>query len=259
MTMKILPIAKNTFKESVRDRVLYNLVIFGIIITASSLVLGTITIGDVKQIIINLGLSALSIFGTLIAIFIGIQLVYKEIDKKTIYSLLAKPVARYQFILGKYLGLMLTLIVNVSVMIVVIYASILYLRHSFQPMDLHIFLAGILILVELMLVVAIALFFSTFSTPALSALFTFCLYIIGHFTSDIRQYGFSSGSLSPRMFSGILYYLLPNFGNFEIISQTAHGQFLTAGVYLLSLLYGIVYSSGVVLVAILVFQYRNFR
>jgi ABC-type transport system involved in multi-copper enzyme maturation permease subunit len=259
MTMKILPIAKNTFKESARDRVLYNLVIFGIIITASSVVLGTITIGDVKQIIINLGLSTLSIFGTLIAIFIGIQLVYKEIDKKTIYSLLAKPVARYEFMLGKYLGLMLTLIVNVSVMIVVIYASILYLRHSFHPTDLHIFLAGILILVELMLVVAIALFFSTFSTPALSALFTFCLYIIGHFNSDIRQYGFSSGSLSPKMFSGILYYLLPNFGNFEIISQTAHGQFLTAGVYLLSLLYGIVYSSGVVLVAILVFQYRNFR
>src|SRR5919109_94917 len=130
MIMKILPIAKNTFKESVRDRVLYNLVIFGVIITASSLVLGTITIGDVKQIIINLGLSTLSIFGTLIAIFIGIQLVHKEIDKKTIYSLLAKPVARYEFILGKYLGLMLTLVVNISVMIFGIYASIFYLRHS---------------------------------------------------------------------------------------------------------------------------------
>jgi ABC-type transport system involved in multi-copper enzyme maturation permease subunit len=257
--MKILPIAKNTFKECIRDRVLYNLVIFGVIITASSLVLGTITIGDVKQIIVNLGLSTLSTFGMLIAIFIGIQLVYKEIDKKTIYSLLAKPVARYEFILGKFLGLMLTLIVNVSVMTVVIYVSILYLLHSFQAADLHIFLAGTLILVELMLVVSIALFFSTFSTPALSALFTFCLYIIGHFNSDIRQYGFSTGSSSTKVFSSILYYLLPNFGNFEVISQTAHGEFLTAGVYFLSLVYGLVYSSGVTLVAILVFQYRNFK
>jgi ABC-type transport system involved in multi-copper enzyme maturation permease subunit len=259
MTMKILPIAKNTFKESVRDRVLYNLVIFGVVITASSLVLGTITIGDVRQIIVNLGLSTLSVFGILIAIFIGIQLVYKEIDKKSIYSLLAKPVARYEFILGKFLGLMLTLTVNVFVMIIAIYVSILYLRDSFQTEDLYIFFAGTLILVELMLVVAIALFFSTFSTPALSALFTFCLYIIGHFNSDIRQYGFSSGSLSTKVLSGILYYLLPNFGNFEVISQTAHGEFLTAGVYFLSLFYGLVYSSGVTLVAILIFQYRNFK
>jgi len=257
--MKILPIAKNTFKESVRDRVLYNLVVFGVIITASSLVLGTITIGDVKQIIVNLGLSTLSIFGTLIAIFIGIQLVHKEIDKKTVYSLLAKPVARYEFILGKFLGLMLTLIVNVSVMITVIYVSILYLLHSFQPADLHILFAGTLILVQLMLVVSIALFFSTFSTPALSALFAFCLYVIGHFNSDIRQYGFSSSSLSTKVLSSILYYLLPNFGNFEVISQTAHGEFLTAGVYFLSMFYGLVYSSGVTLVAILVFQYRNFK
>jgi len=257
--MKILPIAKNTFKESVRDRVLYNLVVFGVIITASSLVLGTITIGDVKQIIVNLGLSTLSIFGTLIAIFIGIQLVHKEIDKKTVYSLLAKPVARYEFILGKFLGLMLTLIVNVSVMITVIYVSILYLLHSFQPADLHILFAGTLILVQLMLVVSIALSFSTFSTPALSALFAFCLYVIGHFNSDIRQYGFSSSSLSTKVLSSILYYLLPNFGNFEVISQTAHGEFLTAGVYFLSMFYGLVYSSGVTLVAILVFQYRNFK
>src|SRR3990170_4537545 len=123
--MKIVSIAQNTFKECLRDKVLYNLVIFAVLIIASSLVLSSITIGDVKQIIINLGLSTLSIFGTLISIFIGIQLVHKEIDKKTIYSLLAKPVARYEFILGKYLGLIWTLAVNISVMIVGIYASIL--------------------------------------------------------------------------------------------------------------------------------------
>jgi ABC-type transport system involved in multi-copper enzyme maturation permease subunit len=257
--MQIIPIAKNTFKECVRDKVLYNLVVFGVLIIASSLILGSITIGDVKQIIINLGLSTLSIFGTLIAIFIGIQLVYKEIDKKTVYSLFAKPVARYEFILGKYLGLTWTLGVNLLVMTLGIYASILYLRNGFAGSDAQIFFAGILILVELMLVVAIALFFSTFSTPALSALFTFSLYVIGHFNADIRHYGRSSDSWMLSALCTLLYYCIPNFGNFDIISKTAHGQFISGGIYLLSLAYGLLFSTGIVLLAVLVFQRRDFK
>jgi len=257
--MKIALIAKNTFKECLRDKILYNLVIFAVLIIASSLVLSSITIGDVKQIIINLGLSTLSIFGTLISIFIGIQLVYKEIDKKTIYSLLSKPVARYEFILGKYLGLVWTLVVNVLVMIFGIYASILYLRHSFQAEDIQILLAGVLILIELMVVVAIALCFSTFSTPGLSALFAFSLYVIGHFNADIRSYGLASDSFSVKVISSIFYYLLPNFGNFDVISSTAHGHFKAAHLYLESFSYGLIYSLAVILISILIFERRNFK
>ena len=257
--MKIVSIAKNTFKECVRDKVLYNLVIFAVLIIVSSLILGTITIGDVKQIIINLGLSTLSIFGTLIAIFIGIQLVYKEIDKKTVYSLFAKPISRYEFVLGKYLGLTWTLATNVFVMILGIYASVLYLGHSIDRSYLLIFLAGLLIFVELMLVIAIALFFSTFSTPALSALFTFSIYVIGHFNSDIRQYSAQSNSVLAKICAGFLYYAIPNFGNFDVISKTAHGQFLTGGTYLLSMTYGIAFSAGIVSLAVLIFERRDFK
>jgi len=257
--MKVWPIARNTFRECVRDKVLYNLVIFAVLIIVSSLILGTITIGDVKQIIINLGLSTISLFGVFIAIFIGIQLVYKEIDKKTVYSLLSKPVARHEFILGKFIGLSITLAVNVAVMILGVYGAVLYLRHSFQAQDSQILLAGILILVELMLVIAIALLFSTFSTPALSALFTFSLYIIGHFNSDIREYGASSESWMTKVVASTTYYLLPNFGNFDIISRTAHGQFISSRVYMLSAAYGLVYSLGLVLVAIWIFQKRDFK
>jgi len=257
--MKILSIAHNTFRECVRDKILYNLVLFGVLIIASSLILGSITIGDVTQIIINLGLSTLTVFGTLIAIFIGIQLVYKEIDKKTLYSLLAKPVYRYEFLLGKFLGLIFTLAVNIAVMVLGILASIFYLRHSFYSSDIHILLAGILILDELMLVVAIAVLFSSFSTPALSALFTFALYALGHFNTDIRLYGSTSMSFVGKALSEFLYYLLPNFANFDIISQTAHGGFLASGVYLYSFLYGLVYSACVLLFSILVFQRRNFK
>ncbi|MEW5977051.1 MAG: ABC transporter permease subunit [Acidobacteriota bacterium] len=257
--MKIGSIAQNTFKECVRDKVLYNLVIFGVLIIASSLILGSITIGDVKQIIINLGLSTLSIFGTMIAIFIGIQLVFKEIDKKTVYSLLAKPVARYEFVLGKFLGLALTLTVNICVMLAGIYAAILYLRRSFEFSDIQVFFAGILILVELLLVVSIALCFSTFSTPAFSALFTFCLYVIGHFNADIRQFGSTSSSAFTQLLTTSFYYLLPNFGNFEIISQTAHGRFLSVEAYLLTMIYGFLYISASVALAIVIFQKRNFK
>lgn len=257
--MKILLIAKNTFKECLRDKVLYNLVIFAVLIIASSLILSSITIGDVKQIIINLGLSTLSVFGTMISIFIGIQLVHKEIDKKTIYSLLAKPVARYQFILGKYLGLVWTLVVNVSVMVLGIYASIFYLRHSIQLGDIQIFFAGFLILIELMVIVGIALCFSTFSTPALSALFTFSLYVIGHFNADIRAYGQASDSFSVKVISSAFYYLLPNFENFDVISSTSHGHFMTSRLYLESVFYGLIYSMAVLLISILIFERRNFK
>lgn len=257
--MTILAIARNTFKECVRDKVLYNLLLFAILIIASSLILGTITIGDVKQIIINLGLSTLSVFGTLIAIFIGITLVYKEIDKKTLYSLLAKPVTRHEFLLGKYFGLVMTLAVNISVMLLVIFAAILYLRHSIQLQDLQILLAGLLIHVGLMLVVAIALFFSTFSTPVFSAVFTFSLYVIGHFNADIRHYGLTSRSSLVRTLSSVCYYALPNFGNFQVISQAAHGQYLDVTAFLLTVLYGLAYSSGILLLSVVIFQRRDFK
>jgi ABC-type transport system involved in multi-copper enzyme maturation permease subunit len=257
--MKIALIAKNTFKESVRDRILYNLVLFGILMISSSLLLGAITIGNVKQIIINLGLSTLSIFGTLIAIIIGTQLVYKEIDKKTIYSLLAKPVARYEFIIGKFLGLALTLAINVSAMVAGIYLTVLYLNRTFQVGDLNILAASLVIYVELLLVVSIALCFSTFSTPTLSAFFTLLLYVMGHFNADLLLYARLQQNFLLKWILKSSYYLLPNFGNFAVISRTAHGFSIAGDIFIFILLYGVVYSSGLLLLALLIFHYRNFK
>jgi ABC-type transport system involved in multi-copper enzyme maturation permease subunit len=173
--------------------------------------------------------------------------------------LLAKPVTRSQLLLGKFLGLTLTLAVNVTVMILGIFASIFYLRHSFQAADTYVLTAGILILVELMVVISIAVLFSTFSTPALSALFTFTLYAIGHFNTDIKQYGTASESFLTKVFAGLMYYLLPNFGNFDIISATAHGRFPSLEVYLYTLCYGLLYSTTVLLLSVFLFQHRNFK
>ena len=105
-------VAINTFREAVRDRVLYNLIVFALMMMGASVLVGEISIGISRLVIINLGLSAISIFGLVMAIFIGVGLVYKEMEKRTLYSLLAKPVRRWEFLVGKFGGLVLTLTVN---------------------------------------------------------------------------------------------------------------------------------------------------
>ena len=190
-------IAVSVFRESVRDRVLYNLVFFAVLLIASSYLLGQLTAGQDVKIIKDLGLAATAVFGLFIAIFIGIGLVSKEVERRSIYALLAKPISRPQFVLGKYAGLVLTLAVNVAVMTAAIYAVLAYMTWTETALaqsgwdapgiDPALLKALFLIFVELMLITAIALFFSTFSTPLLSAALTFGFYIVGHFNADLTK------------------------------------------------------------------------
>src|SRR5207244_568034 len=167
--------AVNVFKESVRDKILYNLVVFAVLLISASYLIGELTAGQDVKIIKDLGLASISAFGLLIAVFIGIGLVWKEVEKRSIYTLLPKPMTRQQFLLGKYSGLVLTLIINVAVMTVAFYAVLAYMEVT-SPVniraswpapatDLEMLKAIALIMLELMLVTAIALFFSTFSSP----------------------------------------------------------------------------------------------
>src|SRR5439155_3122851 len=194
----VAAIAVNVFRESVRDKVLYNLVLFALVLIGASYIIGQLTAGQDIKIIKDLGLAATSAFGLFIAVFIGIGLVSKEVERRSIYALLAKPIHRYQLVLGKYCGLTLTLIVNVAVMATALYLVLAYMAWGVTPetarawdapaLDPALLKALALLLVELMLVTAIALVFSTFSTPILSAAFTFGLYIVGHFSSDLRSF-----------------------------------------------------------------------
>ncbi|MBI4482348.1 MAG: ABC transporter permease [Acidobacteria bacterium] len=257
--MKIGHIASNTFKESVREKVLYNLLLFALLMIASSLVLSEISIGQERKIIIDLGLSAVSLFGTMIAIFIGIGLVYKEIDKRTIYSLLAKPIHRWEFILGKYLGLLFTLLVNVAVMTAAIYAALFYLERGLQWSHGLILWAVLLIFFELALTTSLALMFSSFSTPLLSAAFTFFLWIIGHFNADLKHFGNLTESSFVSGLCDVLYYLLPNYGNFNIIQPVAHLEPVTASFVGTSVAYGLLYVALVLGCSLIIFQHRNFK
>jgi len=257
--MNLAPIASNTFRESVRDKVLYNLVLFALLLVGASILIGQLSASQDAKIIVDFGLSSMLLFGTLISIFIGIGLVYKELDKRTVYSLLAKPINRYEFILGKYFGLILTLLINSAVMLAGVLVALLYLQRGFNQLQFAVLPAAYLIFLELMVMTAIALLFSSFSSPVLSATMAFLLFIIGHFSGDLRGLGQASESFIAKAICYALYYILPNFSNFNFITTTAHGQVVKFDVVIGATIYALIYCSILLAAAIAIFQRRDFK
>jgi ABC-type transport system involved in multi-copper enzyme maturation permease subunit len=257
--MKLAYIAMNTFRECVRDRVLYNLIFFALLLIGSSFFIGELAIGGEQKIIVDLGLSSMRFFGTLIAIFIGIQLVFKEIERRTIYSLLAKPIFRHEFILGKFFGLGMTLAVNSAVMLAGILLTLAVLEGGISRLMLPVIPAAYLIFLELLVVTGVALTLSTFSSPALSAVMTFMVYLAGHFSSDFRSMAQSNESPVTSGILYALYYLLPNFSNFNAIPAASYGEFLPTPRILGSTLYAILYCGVLLSIAVISFRGRDFK
>src|ERR1700682_3258174 len=177
----VLAIARNTFREAVRDRVLYNLVLFVLLLIGGAIFLGELSAGQDAKIIADLGLSAMLLFGVFIAIFVGVGLVYKEIERRTLYAILSKPIGRGEFLLGKYLGLCLTLLVNGAIMGLGLSLALIYVQRGWDPLVVRIWPAIFLIYIELAILTGVAMLFSAFSSPALSALLAFFVFVIGHF------------------------------------------------------------------------------
>jgi ABC-type transport system involved in multi-copper enzyme maturation permease subunit len=259
----------SVFRESVRDRVPYSLVLFAVLLIASSFLLGQLTAGQDVKIIKDLGLAAIAVFGLFIATFIGIGLVSKEVEKRSIYSLLSKPVSRPRFIVGKYAGLVLTLAVNVAVMTLALYVVLAYLTFTESPefraawdapgVDPALMKAVFLIFIELMLVTAIALFFSSFSTPLLSAALTLGLYIVGHFNADLRNFERVVESKPAAWLARGLYHVLPDLSAFDVKMQVVHGLPVTAGYLAVTSAYGALYITALLVLATVIFARRDFK
>jgi ABC-type transport system involved in multi-copper enzyme maturation permease subunit len=262
---RIPAIAWNTFRESIRDRILYNLILFALIMIFSALALGQLTLGHENKVVIDLGLTSISVFGTLIAIFIGIGLVYKELEKRTVYALLSKPVHRHEFILGKYFGLLITLLVNVAVMTLFLMITLLYQGGLDLQGYASLIPAVYLIYLSLALTTALALVFSTFSTPVLSAVFTLFLWVIGRFNSDLLDFGRLTESRAIERLTGVMYYVLPNFRNFtnidsrNVIQSAAYFQPLNPAAIGWASLYGLLYCALLLALAIMIFTRRDFK
>ena len=265
----VLLVAGAVFKESVRDRVPYGMVMFAVLMIAASYLISQLTAGQDLKIIKDLGLAALSIFGLLIAVFIGIGLVSKEVEKKSIFGLLTKPVTRTQFILGKYLGLVMTLVVNLAVMTVAYYLVLFYMDMTSSvttkagwpapALDPRLLIAIVLIVGELALVTAVALFFSTFSSPLLAALLTLGLWVAGHFNGDLRQFENVVDSQPVAWIARGLYYLLPNLAPFNVKAEVVYGMPVAASHVAYTLLYAVIYVGVLLTAATAIFRRRDFK
>jgi len=258
VSSRIRAIAFNTFREAVRDRVLYNLVFFALLLVALAPLLGQISAGVQRVLLINLSLSAISIFGTLIAIFLGISLVSKEIERRTLYPVLARPVARGEFIVGKYFGLAGTLLVNTGAMSAGFYLAVFLMTGRLGRSDANVLIAIYFILLQFLVIIGLALLFSSFSSAMLSALFAFSLFVAGTFAGDLR--GFAQSVHGPQSWlASITSYVIPNLASLNVITRVAHDQFISAELVGYNTLYALLYTGVAVSGAALIFSRRNLK
>lgn len=252
---KIGAIAVNTFREAIRDKILYILVFFALLMIGGSILLSTLTLGEQTKIILDIGLASISLFGLFIAVFIGVGLVYKEIERRTIYTIVSKPIHRWQFLIGKYLGLVMTLFVEVAIMA----AGFFLIAAIYGKADPELLKAVLLIFYELTLITAVAIMFSSFSTPVLSSLFTMGVFVIGHLSTDLKAFGAKSDSVIVQKVTAGLYYALPNLSNLNIKAQVVQNVPVPGEYIAFVTAYTALYVIALLLISAMVFQYRDFK
>ncbi len=252
---RLAAVAANTFRETVRERVLYNLVFFALLMTLSGLLLGHLSIRQDEKVIKDLGLAAMDLFGTLIAVFIGVGLVSKEIERRSLFPLLAKPLTRDEFYLGKFGGLVFTLLVNLSVMTAGLYLTLLATGRGFDP---ELMTAVFPILLGLVLVVAFAMLFSTLTSSALASVLTVGVVVAGRFSDVVRNMREVAPSV-PTWLVDLLCAAMPNFRNFDFKDRVVYGEAVPAGVLGWVTLYAAAYVGIVLALGLASFRRRDFQ
>ena len=284
---KVQQIAKNTFRECIRDRILYVIAFFAAVMMLAGLAIGWISIGDQLQVVQDLSLAVLSFFGALMAVFVGTGLIYKEIDKRTIYTILSKPVRRWQFLLGKYLGLLAVLGLAMAGMLAASLLFVVYAAYTQPYAEIADWtgrvnwgwyaMAVAMLFFELMVVVALAMLFSSVASPILSAIFTFTAYLVGQVSATINYMittfkplaetetssemltGFASSAYwLLRPFSTFIYYVLPDLRHFQLRNQVVLGPAPTWAQVTTGMAYGIGYAAAVILLTVLIFDRKRF-
>jgi ABC-type transport system involved in multi-copper enzyme maturation permease subunit len=255
LTAAIAAIALNTFREAIRDRVLYLLLVFALILIGVSRLLSLLTVGNEEKIIKDVGLTAISLFGALTAIFVGVNLVYKEIERRTVYTLLANPVRRWQFVFGKFVGLMAVLAMNVACMTAALFGVLLWRGEAPWPL----LPAILLIFVELGVITAFALFFSSVTNPILAAVWTFATYITGHLSWSLKMLKERMAEGAGQWLCDALYVLLPNLERLNIKTEVVHGLPLPQGFLPMALVYGVAYALAILVLASFAFERKDFN
>jgi len=249
-------LAANTMREAIRSKMLYTLLFFAVLLIGAGVLLSSLSYVESERILQSIGLAAIRLFGAAIAIFVGIDLIHREVERRTIYTILSKPISRAEFLLGKYLGLVAAIWLQVLIMGLA-FAGISLLAGA--PLTTQHLLALGLAAVELALIVAFATLFSSFTTPMLAALFTSGLYAVGHLSRDLRDLGARSDVESVRVAATVLHRLLPDLESFNLTTQALHSLPVSGGEVAFALLYGAGYSALLLLLAVVVFERRDFK
>ncbi len=256
MGNRIFSIAANTFRETIRNKILYVILAFALLVICLSWFLADLSVGDLARIVADVGLASTQIFGVIMAVFVGITLVSQEVERKTIYLILSRPVPRWEFVVGKALGLSITLALTTLVMSVTLF--LVHLGYGGEP-EPGILVASAGIYLELVALTCLASFFSTFTTPVLSAIFTLSMFFIGHISGDLLQFGGRASSQMLQWGSRLLYYSLPNLEHFNWKNDVVYGKVRSAGVLLAASGYLLCYFAAVLCVACLLFSRKDLK
>jgi ABC-type transport system involved in multi-copper enzyme maturation permease subunit len=252
--MRVLAVAQNTFREAIRDKVLYVLLFFAAAGILGSKAIGWVSIGQDVKIMKDISLAAVLVFGVLIAIFVGTNLVYKEIDKRTLYTIISRPMHRYEFILGKYLGLAFVLALVTFIMTAM---GALYVVAFGGTVTLTYFLAALLIYCELLLITAFAVLLSALTSPILGALIAFSIFLFGHATNILVDLPQQIETSAARHILHAVYYIVPNLSNFNIRAEAANAVDVSLGYVAWAIVYGAVYTAMLLVLAALAFEEKD--
>ncbi|MCZ8065932.1 MAG: ABC transporter permease [Microcystis sp. LE17-20D] len=254
--LRIWAIAANSFREVIRDRILYFIGFFALLMAFAWRLLPEIAVGTHEKIFLDLGLAAIGLLGIIVAVFVGTGLINKEIDKKTILVLIPKPLSRAEFILGKHLGLSGVLAVMLGVMLVIYLLMLLGMKVSFQalPLIVSVFYLGL----ELILIAAVAIAFGVFTSSILATLMTFGVYLMGHISKDLIQLGIISKNPNILAITKNIYLILPDLERLNFRNEAVYGLLPSADVLIANALYSLVYTGLLLGISILIFSRRQF-
>jgi len=252
----VFTIANLTFREAIREKIFYNLVVFALLFIAVGAEASYFVIGDWERIVKDISLSSIEIFGVLIATFLGVGLIAREVEKRTVYTVLSKPISRASYVLGRYIGLLMILAVNSLLMLCALLAALWFAR---SPVELATIEAFVLIFFQFMLIAGFAVLFSSFTTQTLGAIICLTLYIIGHLSADLKYFMSEKFSISLRALSKSVYYALPNLELLNLKPQATYGITSEWSYILYASLYGLLYTSALLTITILIFNKRDLK
>ena len=254
--MVIWTLALNTFREAVRDRVLHSIFFFAVVTVCASLLLKDVTLGDQDKIVRSIAEGGIDLFASMIAMFLGISIIWKELEKKTVFTILSKPMPRWQFVIGKYLGLNLTIWVEIA-LLSLMYVGLMVFQQDFPSMIFFVSMG--LLVMELMLLTAWATLFSTYSAPTTASAFTISIFTIGHLADDLWLLGSKSDSIFLEQVVHFIYWVVPNFEVLSIRELSVHERDIPWSQVGSALGYGAVYSAVVLMIAVMLFNRKDIR